>query len=91
MVKRDLIEIVAKKAHMTRRAAREAIDVLVNEITKAMARGERVLISGFGTFKVIKVDDKEVVIPGTGERRLIKAHRTPRFVAGKPLKRAVRS
>jgi DNA-binding protein HU-beta len=90
MIKKDLVDIVAKKAHLTRRGSQEAIEVLLNEIARALKRGEKVLLSGFGTFKVVNVKDKDVVIPGTGERRTIKSHRAPRFVPGKPLKYAVR-
>ena len=89
MVKRDLIDIVAQRAHLTRRASKDAIEVFLNEIIKALKKGEKVLLSGFGTFKVVNVGDKLVVIPGTGERRTIKAHRSPRFVPGKPLKQEV--
>lgn len=90
MIKREMVDIVAKKAHLTKRGAKEAIEVFLNEIIKALEKEEKVLLSGFGTFRVVKVDDKVVVIPGTGERRIVKAHRSPRFVPGKPFKQAVR-
>lgn len=90
MIKRDLVNLVAQKAHLTKRASNEAVEVFLSEIIKALKRGEKVLLSGFGTFKVASVKDKPVIIPGTGEKRVIKAHRAPRFVPGKPLKKAVR-
>ena len=90
MNKKDLVNIVTKKAHLTRKAAQEAVDVLFIEIIKTLKKGEKVLVSGFGTFKVVNVKDKSVVIPGTGQRRTIKAHRSPRFTPGKPLKTGVR-
>ncbi|MBN1262918.1 MAG: HU family DNA-binding protein [Candidatus Pacebacteria bacterium] len=90
MTKRELVEIVSKKAHLTRKAAREAVNVFLDEIIKSLKRGEKILLSGFGTFKVVKVEDKSVVIPGTGERRTVRAHRAPRFIPGKPLKQTIR-
>jgi nucleoid DNA-binding protein len=90
MTKKQIVSVVASKAHLTQRASREAIDTLLAEITRALKRGEKVVLSGFGTFKVTKVKDKPVIIPGTGERKVVKSHRAPRFSPGKPLKKAVR-
>jgi DNA-binding protein HU-beta len=90
VTKKDLIEILAKKAHLTKRGSQEAIAVFISEIIKALKKREKVLLSGFGTFKAVRVDDKTVVVPGTQERRIVKAHWTPRFVPGKPLKQSVR-
>ena len=47
MTKRNLIDIVAKKAHLTQKASHEAIDVFFEEVNKALAKGEKVVISGF--------------------------------------------
>lgn len=90
MTKKQIIALVAAKAHLTQRAAREAVDTFLGEISKALKKGEKVVLSGFGTFKVTKVKDKPVIIPGTGEKRVVKSHRAPRFAPGKPLKKAVR-
>jgi len=90
MTKKQIVSIVASKAHLTQRASREAIDTFLAEVTRALKKGEKVVLSGFGTFKVTKVKDKPVIIPGTGERKVVKSHRAPRFSPGKPLKKAVR-
>jgi len=90
MVKRDLVNLISQKAHMPKRAARESLEVFIQEIGKALARREKVLISGFGTFKARKVKDKPVTIPHTGEKRIIRSHWMPRFIPGKPLKKAIR-
>lgn len=90
MTKRTLIDIVAKKAHLTQKAAREAIDVFFNEIHVALAKGEKVVVSGFGTFYVSKVADKQVVPFGNeSSRQTVKGHRVVNFRAGKPLKKKV--
>ena len=90
MTKKQLVDLVSTKAHLTKRAAREAIDNFLGEVTRVLKKGEKVVLSGFGTFKVVKVKDKPVIVPGTGEKKVVKGHRAPRFSPGKPLKKAVR-
>ncbi len=90
MTKSQLIAIVSKKAHMTKRAAEEAIDTIFNEMTRALKKGDKVVISGFGTFYVGKVKDKQVVPFGKEDKRqTIKAHRVVNFRVGRPLKKEV--
>lgn len=90
MTKLELIEVVAKKAHLTKKAAREAIEALLAEISRALNKGEKVVLSGFGTFKVVKVKDKKGRNPQTGDDLVIKGHKAVRFVVGKPLKQVVK-
>lgn len=90
MTKKQLIDLVAAKAHLTKKAAREGIETFLGEIAKVLKKGEKVVLSGFGTFKIVKVKDKPVIIPRTGEKKVVKGHRAPRFSPGKPLKKAVR-
>ena len=89
MTKRQLIEIVARKAHLTKRGAVEAVDVFLNEIGRILSKGEKIVLSGFGTFRVISMKGKTVKIPGTDKMVTIKSHRSPRFTPGKKLKRQV--
>ncbi|MEP7167066.1 MAG: HU family DNA-binding protein [Candidatus Woesebacteria bacterium] len=90
MTKSQLIGIVAKRAHMPKRASEEAIEVLLEEISRALQKGEKVVLSSFGTFSLGKVKDKEVVPFGKTEKRLtIKGHKVVNFKAGKPLKKKV--
>lgn len=91
MKKSELIEVVAKKAHLTKKAAKEAVEVLFGEIFRLLKKGEKVTISGFGTFKITKVKDKKGRKSPTDPTPVIhKAHRVVRFVVSKTLKRAVR-
>ena len=89
MTKRQLIEQVARKGHMTKRAAAEAVDVFLDEIGRVLSKGEKVVLSGFGTFRVIRMKGKTVKIPNTEKMVTIKPHRSPRFTPGKKLKRQV--
>lgn len=90
MTKKEIVNLVAVKAHLTKKAAREAVENFLTEITKALKKGEKIVLSGFGTFKVTKVKDKPVIVPGTKERKIVKGHRAPRFVPGKPLKKEIK-
>lgn len=90
MTKSQLIKVVAKKAHLTKKASEEAIEALFEEVIRNLKKGEKVVISGFGTFCVNKVDDKEVEPFGQKDKRMvIKAHRVVNFKVGKPLKKTV--
>ncbi len=89
MTKRQLIDQVARKGHLTKRAAAEAVDVFLDEIGRVLSKGEKVVLSGFGTFRVIQMKGKTVKIPNTEKMVTIKAHRSPRFTPGKKLKRQV--
>ncbi|HUV42671.1 MAG TPA: HU family DNA-binding protein [Patescibacteria group bacterium] len=90
MTKKQIVTLVATKAHLTKRASREAIDTFLTEIANALKKGDKVVLSGFGTFRVAKVKEKSVIVPGSGEKKMVKSHRAPRFSPGKPLKKAVR-
>jgi DNA-binding protein HU-beta len=89
MTKRQLIEQVARKAHLTKRGANEAVDVFLNEIGRVLAKGERVVLSGFGTFRVVNMKSKTVRIPNTEKFVTIKSHRLPRFTPGRRFKKQV--
>jgi DNA-binding protein HU-beta len=89
MTKRELIELVARKAHLTKRAGTESVEVFLEEIGRVLSKGEKVVLSGFGTFRVISMKGKTVKIPNTDKLVQIKPHRSPRFTPGKKLKRQV--
>jgi len=84
------VKIVARKAHLTKKASTESIDSFLSEVQKTLVRGEKVILSGFGTFRAISVKDKEVIIPKTGERKIVKSHRAARFTPGRELKKLIR-
>jgi len=89
MTKKQIIDIVSRKAHLTKRGATEAVDVFLNEIGRTLQKGEKVVLSGFGTFRVISMKGKTVKIPKTDKFVTIKSHRSPRFTPGKKLKKQV--
>lgn len=91
MKKSDLIEVVAKKAHLTKNAAKEAVEVFLKEVIRLLKKGEKVTLSGFGTFRVKKMADKKGRKSPTDPTPVIhKKHRVVRFSVSKALKKAVK-
>ena len=90
MTKSHLIDVVAKKGHLTKKAAKESIEVFLEEVKKGLKKGEKVVLSGFGTFYLSKVADKQVVPFGKEDKRqTIKGHHVVNFRVGKPFKKTV--
>lgn len=90
MTKADLIGQVAKKADLTNKAAKDAVAAVFSTISDAMKRGEKVVITGFGTFIVRKRAARKGRNPQTGAEIQIPATKTPGFTAGKSLKRLIK-
>lgn len=90
MTKSNLYDVVAKKVHLPKNAAEETVNAFLSEVKKVLKKGEKVVLSGFGTLYVSKVDDKRVVPFGKEkEARVIKAHRVINFRVGRPLKKMI--
>jgi len=90
MTKSDLIKVVAKKAHLTKKASSDAIETLFEEVNRSLTKGNKVVISGFGTFYLSQVKDKEVVPFGNeSKRQTVRKHKVVNFRVGKPLKKSV--
>ncbi|MBI4999817.1 HU family DNA-binding protein [Candidatus Gottesmanbacteria bacterium] len=90
MTKADLIEAVAKKVNLTNKAARESVAAVFGGISDALKKGEKVVITGFGTFSVRSRAARRGRNPQTGAPIDIPARKTPGFTAGKALKKVVR-
>jgi len=90
LTKKDLIEVVAKKANLTNKAARDSVQVTLNTIRDSLKRGEKVVITGFGTFSIRKRAARTGRNPKTGAKMTIAARKAPGFTPGKTLKKSVR-
>jgi len=91
MTKQDLVNAAAMKAGVTKKAAAEVLDAMIDSVTKSLKKGENVTITGFGTFRVSKRAARTGVNPrNPGEKIKIPAMKLPAFKAGKSLKDAVR-
>lgn len=90
MTKKDLVEKVAKKANLTKRAAYDAVESTFSLIRDGLVRGEKVVITGFGTFLIRSRAARRGRNPQTGEAIQIPNKKTPGFAAGKTLKRLIK-
>lgn len=90
MTKKDLIELVAQKAKLSKKAAKLAVETFLNETMKALANGEVVKLSGFGTFKTKMLKAKTIKAIGTKEAKKIVARRMPRYIPGTKVKKMVK-
>lgn len=89
MNKQDLIDAVAATTGASKAAAGEAIDAVIEAITKAVARGDAVQLVGFGAFSQGKRAARTGRNPSTGATINIPAAKTVKFTAGKAFKDAV--
>jgi|SRR5690349_17880836 integration host factor alpha subunit len=86
MTKADLIEGLANKLGLNKGEAEKAVNVVLDDIIGALKQGERVNISGFGTFSVSTRQARTGRNPKTGESIQISSSRSAKFKAGKQLK-----
>src|SRR3984957_16540353 len=87
MTKSELIaELSAANPHLTGRDVELIVATIFNEITSALARGERVELRGFGAFTVKRRDARTGRNPRTGEAVPVDEKVVPFFKAGKELR-----
>lgn len=89
MNKSEIVAVVADELDVTRKDAERTVDKIFELITQALEDGDKVVISGFGSFEVRERAQREGKDPRTGETITIPAQKTPAFKAGKSLKDAV--
>ena len=90
MQKTDFIKKVAERADLSQKDTKKAIDAALDIIAEALANGEKVTLTGFGTFEVRERQAREGVNPQTREKIKIEATRTPGFSASSTLKDRVK-
>ncbi len=91
MNKTELIAALAERNKVTKKEAEDALSTFTGIITEELTRGERIVITGFGTFEVSNRAEREGRNPSTGEPMTIAATKAPKFKAGKSLKDAVKA
>ena len=90
MTKAELIEKVSKDAKVTKVAAGKTIDAIIDGITKALKKGDRVSLVGFGSFSVSNRKARTGRNPQTGKPIKIAARKVAKFKAGSALRKAVK-
>lgn len=90
MLKADIIEKVAKDVRLTRKAAKEAVDSTFDSIIASLRTGDKVVISGFGTFVLRGRKARTGRNPKTGQSLQLPQMNTVGFIAAKSIKKSVR-
>lgn len=89
MNKIELVAHVANEAKLTKADAERALNAVISGVTKTLAGGGTVALTGFGAFAVVDRAARVARNPQTGEEVQIPASRAPKFKAGSALKAAV--
>ena len=89
MNKQELIDAVAARTGNSNAATSEAINAMLEAITRAVIRGDAVRLVGFGSFSRGQRAARTGRNPSTGAEMLIAAAKTVRFTAGKAFKDAL--
>ena len=89
MNKTELIAAIAEDANLSKADAGRAFDSALEQLSRALVRGESVRLIGFGTFTVASRAERTGRNPSTGQPITIKASKSPKFSAGKALKDAI--
>ena len=89
MNKAELVDSVAEATGATRAAASASVEAVLDTITNALVKGDKVALTGFGSFEVRKRAARTGRNPQTGASIEVKASNAPAFKAGAGLKSAV--
>jgi DNA-binding protein HU-beta len=90
MNKAELIDAMAKDTGLTKADAKRALESFIGNTTKALKKGDRVALVGFGTYSVAKRAARKGRNPQTGSEIKIAAKKVVKFKAGADLSDAVK-
>lgn len=86
MNKAALIEQIAKDTRMPKSACKNMLESFVSCVGASLRKGKSVVLTGFGTFKVMNRKERVGINPSTKKQMKIPSKRVPKFSAGKGLK-----
>jgi len=90
MTKGELIASIGKEAKISKASAEKIVNAFTSTVTKALKKGDKLALTGFGTFSVAKRRARAGRNPKTGKEIKIPAMRVAKFKAGNLLKSAVK-
>jgi DNA-binding protein HU-beta len=90
MNKSELIDAISNEAKLTKADAAKALDAFTETVTKALKKGDKVALVGFGSFSVAKRAARTGRNPQTGKAIKIAAKKVAKFKAGAELKSKVK-
>jgi len=90
MTKAELIASIGKEAKISKASAEKALKAFTSSVTKALKKGDKLTLTGFGTFSVAKRRARIGRNPQTGKEIRIPARRVAKFKPGNLLKKDVK-
>jgi DNA-binding protein HU-beta len=90
MTKAELISRIAGEVKISKASAEKVVNAFTNYVTKALKKGDKLTLTGFGTFSVAKRKARKGRNPQTGKEIKIPANKVAKFKAGKMLRSAVK-
>jgi DNA-binding protein HU-beta len=90
MTKAELIASIGKEAKISKASAEKSLNAFTSSVTKALKKGDKLTLTGFGTFSVVKRKARMGRNPQTGKEIKIPATRVAKFKPGSLLKSAVK-
>ena len=85
-----LVQSIVAKTDLSKKDVEATIEAMVDTITAELRHGNKITLTGFGTFKVSNRAAREGINPQTKAKIMIPAMTVPKFTAGKTLKEAVK-
>ncbi len=89
MNKKEIADSIYKKLEIKRFEAYTFIDLLIEVLVENLKEGNKVVISNFGTFKVVKRQEKRVINPNNKKAMIIPAGKITKFFPSKNLKEKI--
>lgn len=90
MNKAKLVESMAKITKLPKSTCKECLESFITTVGSALKGGKPVVLTGFGTFSVMKRKSRVGINPATGKKMQIPAKKVPKFKPGKALKTMVK-
>jgi DNA-binding protein HU-beta len=90
MNKAKLVENMAKITKLPKSTCKECLEAFITSVGGALKTGKQIVLTGFGTFSVMKRKSRVGINPATGKKMQIPAKKVPKFKPGKALKSLVK-
>ena len=90
MTKAELIANISKEAKITKAGAEKALNSFTSNVTKTLKKGDKLTLTGFGTFMVAKRKARSGRNPRTGKEIRIPATKVAKFKPGNKLRHTVK-
>jgi len=90
MNKAKLVEQMAKLTKLPKATCKDCLEGFISAVSNSLKQGKTVVLTGFGTFMVMKRKKRIGVNPATGKKMEIPAKKVPKFKPGKALKGMVK-